>query len=185
MRRVANATLLRFDRYTERLEGVVRGVVTSNLVVTTQGGVVTTPPSKGRGCNTPPLLNTNTLQPPLTTRSSHAFKPGIPTARGIHERKSAPPIPPHGHCTHTNVLPTSVLPTIDLPTHDCLPTRIPLTFDPPSVAGLTLAGPMDSRQSARVSPAFAEGSCSLGSRLLGSRSLGSRSLSPLARWAID
>ena len=55
------------------------------------------------------------------------------------------PIPPHGHCTHTNVLPTSVLPTIDLPTHDCLPTRIPLTFDPPSVAGLTLAGPMDSR----------------------------------------
>ena len=30
--------------YTERLEGVVRGVVTSNLVVTTQGGVVTTPP---------------------------------------------------------------------------------------------------------------------------------------------
>ena len=30
--------------YSDRLEGVVRGVVTSNLVVTTQGGVVTTPP---------------------------------------------------------------------------------------------------------------------------------------------
>ena len=40
---------------TEKLEGVVRGVVTSNLVVTTQGGVVTTPPSKRRGCNNPPF----------------------------------------------------------------------------------------------------------------------------------
>ena len=43
------------NKYTESLQGVVRGVVTSNLVVTTQGGVVTTPLLTGGVVTTPPF----------------------------------------------------------------------------------------------------------------------------------
>ena len=40
----AGLRIINLDDHTERLQGVVKGVVTTKVVVTTQGGVVTTPP---------------------------------------------------------------------------------------------------------------------------------------------